>query len=142
MKRFKITRSVPQPQLSMPRVKSLVNLSRYQNLDRVLRSYSWKILSIISERRVQGLSQVHLFYRFGSYVYVLKRRHGILFVVKYLKACSLAIQRAVAGKPMTSLRELEPELPLPRLSSSGLPVIIGSRDRQAILSGSRKAISM
>jgi len=96
----------------------------------------------LNERRIKGLNQVRLFHKFGSYVYVLSRRHGVLFVVKYLKACSLAIQRAVAGSPMSSLRELEPDLPLPRLSSTGLPVIIGTRDRRAILSGSRKAISL
>jgi len=43
---------------------------------------------------------------------------------------------------MSSLRELEPDLALPRLASCGLPVIIGTRDRRAILAGSRKAISL
>jgi len=85
---------------------------------------------------------VYLYHNFGRYVFVLSRRHGVLYVVKYLKACSLAVQRAVAGAPMSTLRELEPDLPLPRLSSSGLPVIIGSRDRRAIMAGSRKAISL
>lgn len=126
----------------MPRMNSLVNLARRENLARVLRSYSWKIISVLSERRIKDFNQVNLYYNFGRYVYVLSRRHGVLYVVKYLKACSLAIQRAVAGSPMSSLRELEPDLPLPRLSSSGLPVIIGTRDRRAILSGSRKAISL
>jgi hypothetical protein len=72
----------------------------------------------------------------------MNRRHGSLFVVKYLKASSLAIQRAVAGSPLLSLRELEPDYNLPRLSSSGLPVIIGTRDRKAILAGSRKVIAL
>lgn len=36
---------------------------------------------------------------------------------------------------MKSLREIEPDLPLPRLSRSGLPVIMGISDRRALLSG-------
>jgi hypothetical protein len=142
IKTFTSSGASVQKSLSMPRVNTLVNLSRSQNLFRVLRAYSWKIISILSERRIKDFNQVNLYYNFGRYVYVMSRRHGVLYVVKYLKACSLAVQRAVAGSPMTSLRELEPELPLPRLSSCGLPVIIGTRDRRAILSGSRKAISL
>jgi len=120
----------------------MVNLSRFKNLDRTFRRFSWKIISILNQKRVQRLSQVNLFYNFARYVYVLKRRHGVVYVVKYLKACSLAIQRAVAGSPMSSLRDIEPDLPLPRLTTSGLPVIIGTRDRKSILAGSRKTISM
>lgn len=131
-----------QKSLSMPRVNTLVNLCRLENLQRVLRSYSWKIISILSERRIKDFNQVNLYYKFGRYVYYISRRHGVLFAVKYLKACSLATQRAVAGSPMSSLRELEPDLPLPRLASCGLPVIIGTRDRRAIMAGSRKAISL
>lgn len=127
--------------LSMPKRNTLVNLSRFQNLDRVLRRFTWKLLSIVHQKRIQGFSQVNLYYNFGRYIYVMKQRHGVLYVVKYLKACSLALQRAVAGSPMSSLRDIEPDLPLPRLSSSGLPVIIGTRDRRAILAGSRKVIS-
>jgi len=61
-------------------------------------------------------------------------------VVKYLKAALLSIQRAIAGTPVRSLREIEPELPLPRLSTSGLPNIIGTRDRRAILSKSLSVV--
>lgn len=125
----------------MPQRNALVNLSRFNNLDRVLRRYSWKLLSVINQKRIQGFNQVNLYYNFGRYIYILKRRHGTLYVVKYLKACSLALQRAVAGNPMSSLRDIEPDLPLPRLSSSGLPVMIGTRDRKAIMAGSRKVIS-
>jgi hypothetical protein len=142
MNKLKIIRVSQSTELSMPKKNSMVNLSRFFNLERVLKRYSWKIISILSQKRVQGYSQVNLFYNFGRYIYVMKRRHGVLYVVKYLKACSLAIQRAVSGSPMLSLREIEPDLALPRLSSSGLPVIIGTRDRKAILAGSRKAISM
>jgi len=72
----------------------------------------------------------------------LNKHHGSLFVVKYLKASQLAIQRKLAGQPFSSLREIEPDLNLPRLASCGLPAIIGSRDRKAILSGSTRVIQL
>lgn len=135
------TQTKASADITMPQRNALVNLSRFNNLDRVLRRYSWKLLSVINQKRIQGFNQVNLYYNFGRYIYILKRRHGTLYVVKYLKACSLALQRAVAGNPMSSLRDIEPDLPLPRLSSSGLPVMIGTRDRKAIMAGSRKVIS-
>jgi hypothetical protein len=134
------TQTKASADITMPQRNALVNLSRFNNLDRVLRRYSWKLLSVINQKRIQGFNQVNLYYNFRRYIYILKRRHGVLYVVKYLKACSLALQRAVAGNPMSSLRDIEPDLPLPRLSSSGLPVMIGTRDRKAIMAGSRKVI--
>jgi len=65
----------------------------------------------------------------------MDQMHGSLYVVKYLKACQIAIQRKVAKSPFKSLREIEPDLPLPRLSKSGLPVIIKLADRRAICVG-------
>jgi hypothetical protein len=72
----------------------------------------------------------------------MSRRHGITYTVKYLKACQLAVQKSIAGQPLTTLRELEPSLPLPRLTKSGLPRIIQLRDRAAIRSGSYSVIRM
>jgi len=69
-------------------------------------------------------------------------RHDSIFTVKYLKAAQLAIQKKIAGQPFLSLREIEPDLPLPRLSKSGLPIIIGTRDRRAICSGSPRIIQL
>jgi hypothetical protein len=72
----------------------------------------------------------------------MHRRHGSVFVVKYLKACNLAISKVIAGQPFKSLRDIEPDLPLPRLSSCGLPRIIGRLDRRSILSGNTKVIRL
>jgi hypothetical protein len=66
-------------------------------------------------------AKVKVFYRFGKYLVFLNKRHGATFTAKYLKASLLAIQRAVAGSPVKSLREIEPDLPLPRLAKCGLP---------------------
>jgi hypothetical protein len=72
----------------------------------------------------------------------LNKHHGSLFVVKYLKASQLAIQRKLAGQPFSSLREIEPDLNLPRLAKCGLPAIIGTKDRKAILAGSIQVIQL
>jgi hypothetical protein len=72
----------------------------------------------------------------------MSKRHGVPYTVKYLKACQLAVQKRIAGQALSSLRELEPDLPLPRLSKSGLPRIIQLRDRRAIASGSHSVIRM
>lgn len=53
----------------------------------------------------------------------------------------MAIQKAIAGTALKSLRELEPDLPLPRLSKSGLPAFIGSMDR-AVMKAARPAMGV
>jgi len=72
----------------------------------------------------------------------MNQRHGSLYVVKYLKACQIAVQRKVAKSPFKSLREIEPDLHLPRLSTSGLPVIIKLADRRAICVGGINTIRL
>lgn len=62
-------------------------------------------------------------------------------MVKYLKACSLCLSKFVANQPLKSLRDLEPDMPFPRLVN-GLPAIIGTRDRRSIRSGNNKVIRM
>jgi len=81
-------------------------------------------------------AKLQLTYRFVNYIISLSKRHGANYSIKYLKASALALQRSIAGSPVKSLREIEPELALPRLSRSGLPIIIGLADRRAIKSGS------
>jgi len=74
-----------------------------------------------------------MFLRFGRYLITLNKYHGPELVVRYLKAGQLAIQKAKAGQKLNSLRDLEPDVPLPRLAKCGLPAFIGLRDRRAIL---------
>jgi len=61
----------------------------------------------------------------------IRKNHGQLAAVKYMKSSQLALQKFIAGTPMSSLREIEPDLPLPRLIN-GLPTIIPKYDRKAI----------
>lgn len=109
----------------------------------LIQSYGYKIISLSlnsASRKIH--SRVQMFHRFGKYLFIMSKRHGITYTIKYLKASQLAVQKAIAGQPLTSLRELEPDLPLPRLSKSGLPVIIQLRDRSAILAHSPSVIRM
>lgn len=72
---------------------------------------------------------------FAKYLYLMTRRHGTGYSLNYLKCGQLAIQRSIAGNPVTSFRDLCPEYPLPRLSSDGLPRYIPARDRSLIRGG-------
>jgi hypothetical protein len=70
----------------------------------------------------------------------MNKHHGSMTVVKYLKACQLALQKAIAKDRITSLRDIDSTLPHPRLTRSGLPVYIPLGDRRAIRSGSVSVI--
>jgi hypothetical protein len=72
----------------------------------------------------------------------MNKAHGEVYTVKYLKASQLAIQKKIAGQPLKSLREVEPDYPFPRLSKSGLPSIIGTVDRSSICNSSFRIIRM
>jgi len=87
----------------------------------ILMRYAWKISELIIHRDRKVTAKIRVFYRLGKYLVFLNKKHGSLFTVKYLKASLLAIQRAIAGTPVKSLREIEPDLPLPRLAKCGLP---------------------
>jgi hypothetical protein len=70
----------------------------------------------------------------------MNRKHGGKYTVAYLKFGQLAIQKAIAGNKLRSLKEVEPNLNLPRLSTSGLPRYIPLSDRRAILNKSTSVI--
>jgi hypothetical protein len=53
--------------------------------------------------------------------------------VKYLKVSQLAIQKAIAGTPVSSLSALEPSLFFQSVSASGLPKFIPLRDRRLMI---------
>lgn len=79
-------------------------------------------------------------YNFGKYILRMRKHHGELTTIKYLKASQLALQKAISKDRIKSLRDLEPDLPLPRLTTSRLPRYIPLGDRRAILSGSSSVI--
>jgi hypothetical protein len=73
-----------------------------------------------------------MIHNFGAMLLKITNNHGPVFAVKYLKALTVALQRFIGGQPLSSLRAIEPNLPLPRLASCGLPSFIPLRERNEI----------
>lgn len=65
---------------------------------------------------------------FLSYVVKLYKAHGVSFTIKWLKASHVAIAKCLGKDKLLSLRTLEKDLNLPRLTN-GLPKIIPYEDR-------------
>jgi len=128
--------------VSYSRDQKLVSLESSQAFLDFLQKYGFKIIKLCIHKRSKLVPKLRMLHNFGRYLIYLNRNHGSTYVVKYLKAAQLSIQRKLAGQPFSSLREIEPDLNLPRLSSCGLPAIIGTRDRKAILSGSVQVIRL
>lgn len=76
---------------------------------------------------------------FSKYLFRMKRHHGATYVVKYLKCAQLALQKRIAMDQISSLRDLEPDLPLPRLKAH-MPGFIPVYDRRSIARGSPNVI--
>jgi hypothetical protein len=68
------------------------------------------------------------------------KHHGSVYTVQYLKTCQLAVQKKIAADKITSLRDLNPDLHLPRLSKSALPRVIPLSDRRLISRGNTEVI--
>jgi hypothetical protein len=102
------------------------------SLTQLMMKIGWKFVVLSLSSHKKAVARIRLYHNFTKYLSVMNRRHGGEFLVKYLKACHLAVSKYLAGEPFHSLREIEPELPLPRLSKSGLPCIIGTRDRKSL----------
>jgi hypothetical protein len=141
LKNFKVPSQLIK-KVSFSRDQRLISLENRKLFDEFLSKYAFKIIKLIIPKNSKVVNKVRLFYNFGKYLMYLHKHHGSLFVVKYLKASQLAIQRKLAGQPFSSLREIEPDLNLPRLASCGLPAIIGTRDRKSILAGSTRVIQL
>lgn len=100
---------------------------------KILNQLAFRLLSLASGKVLIG-ARLQRFNKFLVLLLKAYRHHGSMYVVKWLSASHTAVQRKLSSKPMKSLRELVPELPLPRLIN-GLPSFIGTMDRQAIRQG-------
>lgn len=114
----------------------------FKSLSSLISTFGWKFVILSLGNIKKATSRIRLYHKFGQYLLVMNKRHGSTYVVKYLKACNLAVSKFLASQPLSSLRELEPDLPLPRLSKSGLPAIIGTRDRRSLADNSVKVIRL
>jgi hypothetical protein len=68
------------------------------------------------------------------------KTNGSEQVVKFLKASQLGVQKAIARDRINSLRSIDKSLVRSKLTASGLPTIIPSRDRKLIMGGSAPVI--
>nr|UPW42248.1 MAG: putative RNA dependent RNA polymerase [Henan mito-like virus 36] len=122
--------------------RELIRLEGDHSLSSLMNTVGWKLIILSLGTIRKATSRIRLYHKFSTYILVMTRRHGPEFTVKYLKACNLAVSKFLAGQPFKSLRDIEPDLPLPRLSKSGLPVIIGTRDRRSLHANSHRVIRL
>jgi hypothetical protein len=96
--------------------------------------YYAKINSLALGRTERLKDRIRITHNLFLHVKHMSKHHGEVYTVKWLKASSVALQKYLAGDPISSLRKLEPKLPLPRLIN-GCPAIINRRDRQLMRQG-------
>jgi hypothetical protein len=114
---------------------AMVSLNNSIELLALFRKLGDRLLAASAPGPVKFTSRLRQLMSFGGYILQMRKHHGATTTVKYLKASQLAIQKAVAKNGFKSLRDIEPDLPLPRLTAAGLPRYIPLRDRRLILSG-------
>jgi hypothetical protein len=111
------------------------------SLSRLITKLGFRLIGACFTGKLKYLSRIRQLDAFRLHIYNMRRHHGSPYVVKYLKFSQLAIQKAIAGTPVSSLRELEPALMFPYLSAGGLPKFIPVRDRRLmLLNGSSSVI--
>lgn len=99
-----------------------------------------RLNSYLSFGKLRGLAaRVKYTQSFISFVLKLFNNHGAAFTIKWLKACSVAVQKFLGDDRLVTLRTLDPDLPLPRLTN-GLPRYISVSDRAAIRNGDVRVI--
>jgi len=117
------------------RHEPMVSLGNSFELLRLAKSLGWRVISACTDKRVSLFRELKILYGFCGYLLMMRKHHGATYAVKYLKSCHLAVQKCISKDKIRTLRELEPNLPLPRLTTSRLPRFIPLADRRAILSG-------
>jgi len=111
-------------------IVTLFSLRDEQLLRKTLSKYIWKIISIATGK-VKVSPRLRRFDKFLWLVFKYFKNHGASFTIRWLKACHMSVQRKLSSNPCTTLRDVDPQLPLPRLIN-GLPSFIGTMDRKMI----------
>lgn len=117
----------------------MVSLGNSHELPALVRGLGWRIVYAVFPRTVKVTRRLKQLQMFTKYILVMSKRHGPSTTVKYLKSSTLAIQKYIAGSAISSLREIEPTLMLPRLAN-GLPRYIPIEDRRSIRRGNSEVI--
>ncbi|QDW65413.1 putative RNA-dependent RNA polymerase [Rhizoctonia solani mitovirus 21] len=103
------------------------------SLSDLILGYGWRVIAACFPNKVKFASRIKLLRLFSGYIYQMYRHHGSTQVVKYLKASQLAIQKAVGGDKVDNLRLLDKDVIRSKVTKTGLPVFIPSRDRKLIM---------
>jgi len=114
----------------------MVSLGNSFELPALFKRLGWRLVYTCFPKIVKlqpRLSQLNMI---QGYLRQMVKHHGASYTVAYLKACQLAVQKRIAKDRINSLRAINPDLPLPKLTSSSLPRIIPLKDRRAICNGS------
>lgn len=86
----------------------------------------------LSFGKIRGLANRALVTKnFMIFVLKMKKNHGSDFTIKWLKCCYVSLQKSLGKDCLESMRDLEPNLPLPRLIN-GIPAVISAEDRKLI----------
>jgi hypothetical protein len=109
----------------------MVSLKNSKEFLATLRRYG-KLFTRFLFSAGQIQSRLQLLTKFGQMLLRMQRQNGSTYVVKYLKACNVSLQRFLGGLPLKTMREIEPDLPLPGLTKAGLPKFIPLRDQREL----------
>jgi hypothetical protein len=93
-----------------------------------------KIIYLCFDRTGRIRDRLVIANNFIQFLMKLNKHHGSSFTVKWLKACTVALQKWLGNNSVKTLRELEPGLPLPRVIN-GCPAIINRQDRLLMAQG-------
>ena len=106
----------------------------------LVQGFGWRVISFVFPNRVRFTRRLLQLVKFSNYCYRMYKVHGPTQVVKYLKAGQLALQKAIGKDKIESLRSLDESVMKSKITRSGLPVYIPSRDRKLIMSGAPSII--
>lgn len=112
----------------------------YPHISALFRKVGFRMFGACFPLKGKYSSRLRQLHAFLVHIQNMTRNHGPSYVVKYLKTSQLAIQKAIAGTPLSSLNQVDPSLAFPSLSSSGLPKFIPLRDRRLMLRNSSASV--
>lgn len=120
--------------------KTVLRKLPYPHISALFKKLGFRIFGACFPLKGKYSSRLRQLHAFLVHIQNMNRHHGPAHVVKYLKTSQLAIQKAIAGTPVSSLNQLDPSLPFPGLATCGLPKFIPVRDRRLILCNSSPSV--
>jgi len=121
------------------KTEPMISLNSLQLLA-LCRELGPRLVASCFPNKVKPRIRYNQLFQVAHYLLRIRKIYGPAYVVHYLKCCQLAVQKRIAGHPLSSFRELNADYPFPGLARCGLPKIIGTRDRLSIIKGSPSII--